>query len=527
MSKRRKNDFVMDTDGFGGSEGGEGGEPDEKAGSQGLGKDWGNVMLLILLYTLQGIPMGLSASIPYVLQERTADFNKQAVFSLVSWPFSVKLLWAPIVDSVWHPAMGRRKTWLVPLQLLIAVTLFWSSTWVDAELESEDINIWLLTYLFLGLYTLCATQDIAVDGWALTMLSKENVSYASICNSIGQSAGYYLSFIFFLMLSDVPTCNSYFRSEPSDEPLVTLGGFMLVFGFVFLATTIFVWVFKREKADDSIEDLSIMDTYRSLGRVLQLPSVQRLVVMLLTMRVAFSCTDSVTGLKLQEYGVSKESLAGIGTMMFPLYLAVPSLLGKLGSHRHPLDNFLLSYPVRLGAAALAVMLTLSIPHWISHDDTGATIVPWTAYLCIFALTAFGVICSTVMFTSQMQFFCVLSDPALGGSYMTLLNTISNLGGVWPNTLSMKMVGVLEACEPAGHCTKPRDGYLPVALVTITAGVVWYAVMHPRVRALKHVEESDWRVSGGQRRSGAGMSTRTLTAVGAMATVAVLAYTYLL
>jgi PAT family acetyl-CoA transporter-like MFS transporter 1 len=43
-----------------------------------------------------------------------------------------------------------------------------------------------LTGFFLALYFLMATQDIAVDGWALTMLSRENVGYASTCNSIGQ-----------------------------------------------------------------------------------------------------------------------------------------------------------------------------------------------------------------------------------------------------------------------------------------------------------------------------------------------------
>ena len=37
-----------------------------------------------------------------------------------------------------------------------------------------------------------ATQDIAVDGWALTMLLRENVGYASTCNSIGQAIGYFL-----------------------------------------------------------------------------------------------------------------------------------------------------------------------------------------------------------------------------------------------------------------------------------------------------------------------------------------------
>ena len=30
------------------------------------------------------------------------------------------------------------------------------------------------------------TQDVAVDGWALTMLKPKNVGYASTCNSVGQ-----------------------------------------------------------------------------------------------------------------------------------------------------------------------------------------------------------------------------------------------------------------------------------------------------------------------------------------------------
>lgn len=35
-----------------------------------------------------------------------------------------------------------------------------------------------------------------------------------------------------------------------------------------------------------------------------------------------------------------------------------------------------------------------------------------------------------MFVSQMAFFSRVSDPTIGGTYMTLLNTISNVGGRW-------------------------------------------------------------------------------------------------
>jgi PAT family acetyl-CoA transporter-like MFS transporter 1 len=71
-----------------------------------------NIALLFFLYLLQGIPLGLTASIPLMLQNRHVSYKEQAEFSLVFWPFSLKLLWAPIVDSLYSSRMGRRKTWV-------------------------------------------------------------------------------------------------------------------------------------------------------------------------------------------------------------------------------------------------------------------------------------------------------------------------------------------------------------------------------------------------------------------------------
>ena len=47
-----------------------------------------------------------------------------------------------------------------------------------------------------------------------------------------------------------------------------------------------------------------------------------------------------------------------------------------------------------------------------------------------------------MFVSMMSFFARVSDPAVGGTYMTLLNTLSNLGGVWTSTTALWFVDVL-------------------------------------------------------------------------------------
>ena len=46
-----------------------------------------------------------------------------------------------------------------------------------------------------------------------------------------------------------------------------------------------------------------------------------------------------------------------------------------------------------------------------------------------------------MFVTQMTFFARVSDPAMGGTYMTLLNTLSNLGGMAPQTGSIYLCDV--------------------------------------------------------------------------------------
>ena len=78
-----------------------------------------HICVLFFLYILQGIPLGLRSSIPLVLQERGISYTDQSKFSFASYPFSMKILWAPIVDSIFIKKFGRRKTWLIPTQMLI------------------------------------------------------------------------------------------------------------------------------------------------------------------------------------------------------------------------------------------------------------------------------------------------------------------------------------------------------------------------------------------------------------------------
>jgi len=50
------------------------------------------------------------------------------------------------------------------------------------------------------------------------------VGYASTCNSVGQTAGYFLGYVVFLALESAEFCNSYLRSVPDTKGLLTLPG---------------------------------------------------------------------------------------------------------------------------------------------------------------------------------------------------------------------------------------------------------------------------------------------------------------
>lgn len=53
-----------------------------------------------------------------------------------------------------------------------------------------------------------------------------------------------------------------------------------------------------------------------------------------------------------------------------------------------------------------------------------------------------------MFVALMAFFAKISDSSVGGTYMTLLNTLTNLGGNWPAILALYFVDPLtwKQCE---------------------------------------------------------------------------------
>jgi len=505
--------------------------------------------------------------VPLLLAKKVG-YKDQALFSLCSWPFSLKLLWAPIVDSIYFESLGRRKSWLVPVQLLCGVLMILGAQYIDgwvSENSDEPPSMHMLTGYFFVLYFLMATQDIAVDGWALTMLSPKNVGYASTCNTIGQTVGYFIAYIGFLTLNDPVTSNTYFRSVPLEgQGLVSLGSFVGFWGWVFLVTTIYVWFFKPEgpaaaisstsgalgasdhpnqhhsratSASSSLSQrrsssttsawTSVTKTYRELWSVLRLPPMRWLVLVLLTCKVGFAVTEAATSLKFVEYGVPKEQMATFAPLLVGVGVAVPLVVGRFTNGPRPLSLFIYGMPLRMMAGAVvagALMLTQRI-----YAQGEAAAPPMWFWIFIVGCITLSSIGSNLMFVSQMSFFAKISDPAIGGTYMTLLNTIANLGSKWPVSISLMLLDdmtTVECIGPAttgeeeaqqqlvdwsnlacdapdahspctdsgGHCEIVRDGYYTQFVICTAIGILWLALLKNRTLKLQTLDSASWRIS---------------------------------
>nr|CAG4646977.1 EOG090X04K8 [Megafenestra aurita]SVE92332.1 EOG090X04K8 [Megafenestra aurita] len=482
-----------------------------------------NIALLFFLYLLQGIPLGLIASIPLMLQNRHVSYKDQAEFSLVFWPFSLKLLWAPIVDSLYSSRMGRRKTWLVPVQYLIGIAMLFLSTKVDRYLDGEGSpNIPVLTVAFFLLNFLAATQDIAVDGWALTMLHRKNVGYASTCNSVGQTAGYFLGYVVVVAFESPDFCNKYLRSQPEPNGLLTLSGFLYFWGIIFFITTTLVWLLKKEEKpeenlnnkDDAEQDLSIMESYKLLLKIFKLPAIQWTVVILLTCKIGFSASDAVSGLKLVEMGVPKAQLALLAVPLVPLQIVLPLFISRYTAGPRPMQVFINAIPYRLMFGFIYAGLVWVTPRFQMEDGQ----FPFYYYALVVILYAIHQVTVYSMFVAVMAFFAKVSDPAVGGTYMTLLNTVCNLGGNWPSTLALWSVDALTwkscnavdsrvlennkcrnaaetlACtENGGKCVVELDGFYVESLICIVIGFLWLRWGRRVIQKLQSKPESAWKV----------------------------------
>src|SRR2546425_530743 len=122
-----------------------------------------------LLSFFSGLPFGLvMIAIPDWMASTGVSISVVGLITLAQAPWAFKVLWSPLMDRYPPPWLGRRRGWAAVAQVaLFALTL------ILAGVGNRPDAPWVVAALALAIAFAGASQDIAVDAYAVDVLRPE------------------------------------------------------------------------------------------------------------------------------------------------------------------------------------------------------------------------------------------------------------------------------------------------------------------------------------------------------------------
>jgi hypothetical protein len=326
-----------------------------------------------------------------------------------------------------------------------------------------------------------------------------------------------LSSTIFLAFNSKEFANKWFYSTPSETGLISLGGALSAAGWLYLLVTIGLAIAKKE--DLTKNDEGVWDVYKVMFGILKLKNVQTLIIVHLIAKIGFQANDGATMMKLLDKGFGQDNLSLTVLIDFPFEIGLGYYVGKWSSVYGPMQLWSWAFIGRLAAALVGQFIV-----WVFPSSTGVT--PTYLLLVIFG-HVFSTFMNTVMFVAVSAFHARIADPVYGGTYMTLLATVSNLGGTFPKFFILKFIDMFTVamCTPptsapadlkgdlvtapfscvlepdkarcvagGGTCSTTTDGYYLVNILCVLIGLVtFYGYIKPAVRRLETLPIRAWRL----------------------------------
>ena len=120
---------------------------------------------IAVLYFAEGLPFGIAYDVwPVFFRVHGVSLREIGLMSLLSLPWTWKLLWAPLVDRY-----GSRQHWVTACLFVLGATTL---AIVPQDASQPSFLMWSLLLLFT---TASATQDIAIDAYAVDVSTPKTI----------------------------------------------------------------------------------------------------------------------------------------------------------------------------------------------------------------------------------------------------------------------------------------------------------------------------------------------------------------
>jgi PAT family beta-lactamase induction signal transducer AmpG len=130
---------------------------------------------VVLQMFSSGLPLGLVwYAIPDWMRDIGVDIRVVGLITLSQAPWTFKVLWAPLMDRYVPPFWGRRRGWMAVTQVALFVFGL-----MLAGVGNRPEAVWVVGALALATALASATQDIAIDAYAVEVLHKDEQGAAA------------------------------------------------------------------------------------------------------------------------------------------------------------------------------------------------------------------------------------------------------------------------------------------------------------------------------------------------------------
>lgn len=366
--------------------------------------------LLSTLYFAQGLPFGFQANaLPLYLSDLGLSKTKIGLLGALALPWSLKFLWAPFVDRFGSERFGRRKSWIVPMQLLLAATC---AVLALIPLREDTLLPFLVLVLLTNVWA--ATQDVAVDGFAVDLLSAKELGAGNSAQVVGYKLGMIVG----------------------GGLLIALLGWRANFDAMALQCLLVLTIllFVKEPPPRALEQgekkLTTRELFTRIKEIVSQPAARWVLLAAATYKLGETLAEAMFGLWLkEEHHIAKEQITlWIGTWGVVASLS-GSFLGGILATRMPLKRAV------MWTAALRVIPLVA--QWALAAGFGtpgpATVIPITC-----GEHFFGGALTTAMFALMMS----QVDRRIGATHFTVLASVEVIGKAGPRLSSGFLVDQL-------------------------------------------------------------------------------------
>lgn len=133
---------------------------------------FGQPKMAVLLF------LGFSSGLPFYLTSKTlqawmtianVDLATIGFFSLVTLPYSLKFVWAPLMDRYIPPFLGRRRGWVLITQILLLLVI------AAMSLHDPRTGLKMLAVNAIAIAFFSASQDISLDAYRTDVLESREM----------------------------------------------------------------------------------------------------------------------------------------------------------------------------------------------------------------------------------------------------------------------------------------------------------------------------------------------------------------